>query len=539
MQKALLFFLALFYFFACYSQRIQTIVPDKPVVVGNAFQVQYIVPDPSGLIKITPPSFENLRLVSGPNYYKGRLSVGGKIEVIENITYTVVPLKTGKIGIKGIVAIFKNGEEKSNDVTIDVMPQPKASFNSISSYTDLNLYAPSSKSDLKKLVDENLFIRAEVDRKVCFLGEAIVATFKLYSRLQSVSEVINAPSLYGFSVMDILNIDEAHQSVENIGGKVYNTSVLRKLQLYPGQTGKLVIDEMQLKNEVQFKDSWSGKKIHIEKLLASNPIEITVKEFPGNPPTGYSGAVGKFTITAKLQSQKIGTDQQGRLIVSLKGKGNFIQFGEPHVGWPNGCDAFEAEVSDHLDKNLVPVHGSREYVFAFTAGAGSYRLEPISFSYFDPSTKTYQTIQSDPLPLEVFAVAKKEIRTIEERVPNTSKTGRMVLIVFLVIVSALYLLFRSKKKPALPVSTNSPALPGYHHRLEQISVSALPGKQTCIAIQKLLAEIERDQTLSPEQKQELQSIQNDCHLIIYTQLNAEGAADEVKRRTMELIKQLT
>lgn len=538
MQKALLFFLSLGFFFCCYAQRIQTIVPNQPVVVGNAFQVQYVISNPSDLVKITSPSFEDLRLVSGPNHYLGNAFISGKMQEIENITYTVVPLKTGKIIIKGIVANFKNGGEKSNDVAIQVIPQPRASFNSSSSYTDVNLYAPSSKSDLNKLVDENLFVRAEVDRKVCFLGEAIVATFKLYSRLQSVSEVINAPSLYGFSVMDILNINEAHQSVETINGKVFNTSVLRKMQLYPVQTGKLMIDEMQLKNEVEFRDSGNGEKIKIEKLLASDPIEINVKALPGEEPKEYSGAVGQFSLTAQVQSKKIGADQQGRLIVIISGKGNFIQFGEPVIHWPDKFDAFDAEVVDRLNKNEVPAGGSREYIFGFTVSkTGTYTIQPVSFSYFDPATKTFKSVRSDTLQLEVNAVGKNENKTAQRNFSRNSKTLWVALLVLVIGIAGVFFL-KSKKKAVLPAPVIATFKRDHLQKFHEINSSGLRGKEICLAIQKLLAEVKRDHSLTTEQEKELLSIQRECQIIIYTELDPQGVEEQLKKRTWDLIRRL-
>jgi hypothetical protein len=44
-----------------------------------------------------------------------------------------------------------------------------------------------------------------VDRRTCFVGEPVVATFKLFSRLQSKSEIIKNPGFYGFSVNDMIS----------------------------------------------------------------------------------------------------------------------------------------------------------------------------------------------------------------------------------------------------------------------------------------------------------------------------------------------
>lgn len=382
MKRSAAFVVFFFLFLLAHAQRVQTIVP-KQVVAGNAFQIQYIITDPSTLENISELQLENLRLISGPNYYKGNSFVNGRMQSIQNITYTVVPLHTGTVKINPAIIHFKDGDEKTKTIILTAVPQPKASFNTISTYTDINLYAPSSKTDLDKLVDENLFIKTEVDKRICFLGEAITATFKLYSRLQSTSEVVNAPSLYGFSVMDVLDINEAHQSVETINGKVFNTSILRKLQLYPAQTGKLLIDPMQLQNEIEFKDSVKGGKIKVEKMLASNAVEVKVKPLPSEQPADFTGAVGNFSINANLQQQRIRTNQQGKLIVTISGKGNFIQFAPTAIDWPGSFDAFDPLITEELNKNQIPVEGKRIYVYNFTADQpGSFVIPSIHFSFF-------------------------------------------------------------------------------------------------------------------------------------------------------------
>ena len=538
MKKPAAVFLLLISFLCGKAQKIQTIVP-RQVVAGNAFQIQYIITDPSAFLIINTPQFENLQLISGPNYYKGNSFVNGRTQAIENVTYTVVPMKTGTIKIGAVTAKFKNSaDEKTDEVIINVIPQPKASFNALSTYTDIHLYAPSSKTDLDKLIDANLFIKTEVDKRICFLGEAITATFKLYSRLQSTSEVINAPSLYGFSVMDMLDINEAHQAVETINGKVFNTSVLRKLQLYPAQTGKLTIDEMQLQNTIEFDDSATGKKIKVEKLLASNPVNIMVKALPLKQPAGYSGAVGQFTMRTELQDSKITENTQGRLVLTINGKGNFIQFGPLPISWPKEFDVFDPVVSDELNKNSVPAEGKRKYIFNFTTDrAGNYILTPISFSFFDPSSRKYKEVRTDSFHLEIIPAFKNEDGFRKKLAVKSSPNLWIYLSGIVAILSIAVLLFYRKEKQknrgSLLIKKTD-----YRQKLSEIALQQLTNKQFCSEVQKLLGEVSRQDNLSRQQRQELEFIQQDCQLLIYSDINAEGKKNELQKRTENFLKQL-
>lgn len=537
MKRSAAFVVFCFFFLLSHAQRVQTIVP-KQVVAGNAFQIQYIITDPYTLENISAPQLENLRLISGPNYYKGNSLVNGKMQSIENIAYTVVPLQAGTIKINAVIVRFKDGDEKTKAISLTAVPQPKASFNTVSTYTDLNLYAPSSKTDLDKLVDKNLFIKTEVDKRICFMGEAITVTFKLYSRLQSTSEVVNAPSLYGFSVMDVLDINEAHQSVETINGKVFNTSVLRKLQLYPAQTGKLLIDPMQMQNEIEFKDSVKGGKIKIEKMLASNPVEITVKPLPSKRPVDFAGAVGSFAISTNLQQQTIRTNQQGKLLVTISGKGNFIQFAPPDIDWPKGIDSFDPLITEELNKNQIPVEGKRTYVYNFTVDQpGSFVIPSIHFSFFDPAAGDYKTMHTDSLRMDVLPAVENKISVQEEKKNYFGNTSLWFFTFLSVILIAAIILFSRKK--GKKVNQQVPvAKPTYMQRFHAIVSSSLSDKEICSEIVKLLAEVKKEHSLSQGQEQELQSIQNDCRLLIYSDVAVENK-EELQKRMERLLLQLS
>lgn len=524
-------------FLCAYSQKVQTIAP-KQVVAGNAFQIQYIIAEPSESINILAPQFDNLTLVSGPNYYKGNSLVNGKTEAIENITYTLVSLKEGTINIHPLSVKFKNGnEEKSDEVIINVVPQPKASFNVLSTYTDINLYAPSSKTDLDKLIEANLFIKTEVDKRICFLGEAITATFKLYSRLQSTSEVVNAPSLYGFSVMDMLDINEAHHAIETINGKVFNTSVLRKLQLYPSQTGKLTIDEMELRNSIEFDDSATGKKMTVEKLLTSDPVNIVVKPLPKEP-DGFTGAVGTFNIQANLESSTVAANNQGKLTLIIKGKGNFIQFAPPVINWPKGFDVFDPVIRDELNKNEVPTEGSQKYVFTFASDRiGRYTIPPAKFSFFDVASRKYREVSTDSLTLEIIA-SKENGSSKNEKSLSQSLNNSWFYFVLGAIVLVITAIVYWKRRRQNTIQVPKAVTPDYCKRLNDISSRQLNDKQSCAEIQKMLLEIQKNYNLSNEQKKELQSIYNDCELLIYSDISLTGKKDELLKRTGTLLKQI-
>lgn len=539
MKKLWFAFTLLLSFWEVNAQTIQTIVPNQPVIIGNAFLIQYIITQPSEIISIGPVFFDDLKIVSGPDHYKGKAFLKGTTQPIENITYTVIPLKTGRIKINGLTIRFKKNEIRSNDVSVTVVAKPKASFHSSSSYTEAQLYAPSSKANLDKLISENLFIKTEVNKSTCFLGEAIVTTFKLYSRLQSISEVINSPSLYGFSVMDMLNVNEAHSSVETINGKVFNTSILRKIQLYPEDTGKLIIDPMQLRNEIVFLDSLTNKKTTVENLMASPSVSINVKPLPGTPPDNFSGAVGNFTISVTLQNKIIPLNEQGKLIVTVGGKGNFLQFSNPTIHFPKELDVFDPEIFDQINLNVAPSEGKRVYIFPFSANSiNTFVLLPISFSYFDPVLLRYTTVFSDSLHLQVVEANKKQHKVQPNKIAVKDKYSEAVLIsIFTVLVIGIIISKFFVKKKSKSKKVNIASSLNYFERFTTFS-SQNDEQQFCIELRKLLNEVSTTSVLNSQQLQKISELDKDCQLLTYSNFSEKGKIETMKIRVAELLQQL-
>ncbi|HJW18663.1 MAG TPA: BatD family protein [Flavisolibacter sp.] len=501
----------------CFAQNVQLIVPGQPVIVGSAFQVQYIVTNPSELLEASQPSFDSCLVISGPNVYRGDAMIEGKMQPIENITYTLQPKTTGVLRIGAITVMYKGGGQVvSSNGGVTSVPPPRASFSTSSSYTDVNLYAPPKAVDRQQLVDENLFIKTTVDKRSCYEGEPIVATFTLYSRLQSTSEAEKSPSFYGFSVVDVLDINQAHMGVEKMNGKVFNTSILRKVQLYPVQAGKLTIDQLYVDNDVEFVDSLTGGRTTVDKELITEPITITVKPLPATRPASFTGAVGNYTIAARLDHPQLQQHAQGKLLITIRGKGNFIQFSQPVVHWPHGIEPFEPVITDQVKKEMIPIEGLRQYEFGFAVdSSGHYTLPPINFSYFDPAKESFVEVQTDSLSL---MVTPRTIRSYVSQLGKRSSSPYIwIPVVLLFLASSAFLWYRWKtgrqNKQAITIAPEKL----YLQQLDQLEAAALSGKEKLIELQKILSGfLNENKELSPGNKKEVQSLLHACQAAIYS-----------------------
>jgi len=416
----------------------RAVVPQQPVVAGEAFQVQFILEGGEKGAVIQPPSFNGCRLISGPNIYNGTLPSGNGVITVRNFVYTLEAAKPGKLYLPGTTVITGNKTFTCNPSVVEVLSRQDAArkLNKKGELLSSDYFLRPGEDPFKK-IKENLFVKVWVDKRSCLVGEPVLAIFKLYSRLESKSDIIKNPGFYGFTVYDMLNLADKQVAAETMNGRLFDVHTIRKVQLYPLQPGRFTIDAMEVKNRVEFSRSAVNKKTEqeiaegmlginteepvaegtdvFETSMSTAPVEVVVSGLPEKTkPATFAGAVGRFTIKAGLPNARLAKNEQGILEITISGKGNFTQVDAPVIQWPAAVEGFDPVVKDELDKTRVPLQGYRIFRYPFVCAApGRYSLPAVNFSYFDPDSNSYKTIKTSSITVEMSTEVKKE--TIVEK----------------------------------------------------------------------------------------------------------------------------
>lgn len=510
-STAHLLFISIFVAACCYNVSFAqvsftTVCPQKKIGKNDYLQIQFKVDHATNVESINPPSFKNFSVVSGPNQESGMTSINGQVDQYVSIGYVLKPNSTGSFTIGSATAKADGKELQTNPLNVQVTnassppSSSSASANSLASpfpaFPNLGLGFPSEPVThqfddyiLKKgenvadKVKKNLFIKLDVSKTSCYVGEPIVASYKLYTRLRSESTITDAPSFNGFSVSDLDVNNNNSSGNEKYNGRDYNVYTLRKVQLYPLQPGTITLDPVVSDNKVtfikadyasaqsgdmffdmmqNFADATAPADAVVQQhvTLKSKPVEITVKPLPlENKPEDFKGAVGNFTIVSSLQKNNITTDDAGNLKLIINGAGNIQLINAPKITWPQGMDGYDAKITDGIDKFAVPMKGSKIFTYPFTASAaGDYTIPPVSFSYFDPATESYETLSTNPLTVYVkkgkgvpnsFYVKNNALQNTPQ--PGSFKKYGLMLLAFVILLSCILLWLvqrRSLKKKA-------------------------------------------------------------------------------------------
>ncbi len=493
---------------------LKAVASQQPTVLGESFQVQYIFEESEKFSNFSPPDFKPFRVVAGPDEYTGSVNANNHIKQVRNLVFTLTAPYIGVYIIPGGTAKVNNQSVRSNNVRVEVVTAEEAAkrFQRNESVGNSEYFLRPGEDPYEK-IDKNLFLKVRVDHQSCFVGEPVEATFKLYSRLESKSDIIKNPGFYGFTVYDMVNLSNKLVTTETVKGKLFDVHTIRRVQLYPLQAGIYTIDPMEVKNRVEFSRSTVNKKTEqeiIEGVLGipeeahkentevfetdiSTPFfSINVKPVPlKNKPDSYAGALGNFRISAQIIKEPLSKDKEGILEVVIIGKGNFIQLSPPPIQWPPGIEGFEPEINDSFDKTRTPLSGSRTFRYRFIpAREGVFAIPPIDFAYFNPDSGSYKIAKTDLLAVRIADPEKKMAATPKKtRLYGNGAGIKVWLAVILAVILAIGLLWiiRKRKKiikeePPLDVSKNRLTIeevmvpvylcevnddPGFYHSLQQ------------------------------------------------------------------------
>lgn len=428
--------------------------------IQDQIQVQYLIKDVPNLKSLGPkPELTNdFAIVGGPYQSSGtQMSyINGKMTRSESITITYVlqPKRKGKLTIAAAIAKNEQGETyESNSIPIEVVDGSLAQQQRQRSYDPFNddpfeairqqrqrqrqalqqqqqRQQQQPAQDEQVDLDKDLFIKVVVDKSKVHIGEQITASYKLYARLPMNVNISKLPSLNGFWTQDFdMPKGKVVPVEEIIDGQRFQVFTLKKSALFPQQTGTLELDPAEAEGVArivqknrqrdpffddpffnsffmdpaadQFFGGSSYKDVRVK--LKSKPVKITVEALPvaGQPDT-FTGAVGQFTVSSSIDKTEITTDDVANLKLVIKGSGNIKLIEAPALQLPNGLIAYDPQIQDTITGRTTTISGSKTITYSITPRTpGDYKIPATAFTYFNPESSKYVTINTEAIKLHV------------------------------------------------------------------------------------------------------------------------------------------
>lgn len=384
---------------AGFSQNLQVNVSKQSVAVGERFTLEYKTENAGA--SFTPPTMRNARVLSGPNMSESTVNINGRRSRSFTVTYVLSAKTEGECLIGPASLKTKSETFTSDPVSVKVTKAPIKKGRSAGGGTT---------SSTEKDFSSTLFIKLFIDDKSPYVGEQIVATYKIYMAENVVDYSASAPVYNGFYAQNIDLQNNNDVSREYINNRQFTVATLKKVLLTPQKTGELDVDGLEMELRVRVQDKSRGRGFFgfgsyrdVPVSVVSNKEKIVVKSLPTNEqPTDFDGAVGKFSLSAKVDRNQLKANEAVNLTVTYSGAGNIELIGEPQIDFPKDFEVYDPKVKKNISHSAGGSSGRKsfEYVVIPRFG-GEFELAPITLSYFDPQKGKYIQLKSEPIILNV------------------------------------------------------------------------------------------------------------------------------------------
>lgn len=378
------------------------------VGVGEQFKLVYTLSKKGENMKL--PTLKGFELLMGPSVSEAQnvTIINGKATVEASVTYSYILIadEEGEYTIDPATIVVDGKEIKSKSLKIKVVKDEGTSrANRGQEQTD-------TREVSGRITEDNLFLRLEVNRSSLYVGESLVATLKVYSRVD-----LNGfgrtkfPAFDGFLAENV-DVPRVELKREEYNGKIYDVGVLKQDVLFPQHAGVLTIEPFELDCRVlqrvggapDYFDSFFGNSRTVTVLRRTKPVKITVKNLPeAGKPLGFSGMVGTLSMSTSLSPDTLKANDALTYKVIFKGTGNLKLLEAPRISLPPDFDIFDPKVTKDLRTTVSGSTGTVTYEYLLIPRfAGDYTIPSIEYSFFDPLAAKYKVLKGKEYKVHVL-----------------------------------------------------------------------------------------------------------------------------------------
>ncbi len=318
---------------------------------------------------------DGLKLISsgGMSYRQKTTYIDGELKTTRDYSkhYNFSATREGKIAIRDIIAQVNGQSLRHHDVTFDVLKE-------------------------KKVLDD-YFVLAHPNKTQIYKGESLFLRYYLYYKNPIRSpEISEFPKLKDFTKRFL----QEKTNVERVTyhGEIYERVLLYSCVLFTEKLGEVQIDPLRI--NIQYpvtdqRDPFSRMGFNTrynQRNLSSEIIKVEVLDLPTNGmPAHFTGLVGEHQFELDYNRDRLIVNEPLQLTLKVKGEGNLEAMDAPEIFSHPDFEDFE-KTSDLSFSQNSP-EGNKTFSYMYLP-RNNIELPPskIDLSYFDPKTKTYETV---------------------------------------------------------------------------------------------------------------------------------------------------
>lgn len=373
----------------------------RSVVVGQQFRLTYQV-NSANVSEPNIPNIDNIRVLAGPysSTQQSYQNINGKVSSSVQITFTYILVidKEGEYNIPGSTITVDGKRVTSNSVKINALP---GNASSARNQQQQYISNHSQAGNQQRANSEDLFVLATLNKTRVYEQEAVLLTYKIYSNVGLRNLDNPMPELNGVIAQEIELPEERQFTTERYRDRNYNTLVWRQFVLFPQNDGTIEIPSLNYEATVAVNNHWHSY-MEVKREISSNPLTLQVEKLPEGKPASFSNGVGNFTISSEINKSEFKTNEEFTLKIKVSGSGNMKLIKDPEIVFPDEFEVFAPVISNNFTLRSNGYSGEKIYEYVITPrSSGSFTIPAARFTYFNISTGSYTTIESESYSIEV------------------------------------------------------------------------------------------------------------------------------------------
>lgn len=374
----------------CAEVQVSARVDRTTLSPGESLQLEVRVSGGSGGVDISPITdfkVHSRSTSSSVQIINGRLT--------KEVTYSFVlmHMRQGELTIPPLTVTVDGRPYQTEPITVSVKTRP-----------------PDTKSDAPR--NKEVWVSAELSDVAPFVGQQIAYTFRLHNAVQINDAKFQPPEFTGFSAKEI---EERKSYRKVINGREHAVTEVNYV-LTPLEQGALTIDPAVLHVGIVRQDRRRGSSpfdnffnrgVVEPRVLQTEPLKISVRALPPlPPPQEFSGLVGRFDLTAEMESTDLKVGDSATLTITIRGKGNIIDAQPPELELPTAFKSYADNPEEEINLDRQGTKGKKVFRTALVpVDPGSYTLPSIDVVYFDVQDEVYRALNAELPTINVAASA--------------------------------------------------------------------------------------------------------------------------------------
>lgn len=277
---------------------------------------------------------------------------------------------------------------------------------------------PKGGGDLPASFNSDFTVHGVINKRSAYVGEPITIEYYLYDfgGIRQV-DVQKWPTFTGFWKEDLQMISRFEFDDIYVKNQPMRRAFISKYALYGIKPGKFNIDKLVVRAGYASRAFFGDDDDPFSNFLgavgplktashASQDIAVEILPLPeAGRPQNFSGAVGQFSLNLEADKTSVPANTPLTLSINVEGSGNFQAIDNFKLPLPPDFELYESNTNGRPAvsrgaKQSLQSKKTFQYI-VIPRKSGAFKIPAVSWSYFNPEKRSYETLSTKELEINV------------------------------------------------------------------------------------------------------------------------------------------